>query len=289
MTFHKIIIYFILIFFISCQNQKEPQNCEQEIDREDSLRIDYYLNDSIRIDRHFFRSFPTSEKDSVYRFQGLSGWGTFDFLCSVYNSDNQYFLELTHNKLLNLKGDIIKTTTPISGELWSDFVHTIDTLGFWCEDFDMFKQFELTILDGDAFYAIAKEKEKMRVVKWQPPYKSLHEHPGYSEYKRIIEDYYMLITKGLSKGNYPLEQGIVNYFKKGDSLQIKAYNRYSHSFVVKNTEVFLQEKSITKNGEGNLIIHKSDSVLLKKIKFVETYHDGTVRVFYPDQIKEVRD
>jgi len=284
----KLITYSLLFTIIfSCKNEEERPFCPQNPNERGKKAISYCLNDSIAVDYHRqVKNFPTSEKDSVYRLHGMSGWATFDFLCSVYNSDDGYLLELTHEDLspFGKYKSVIKTTTPITRDLWNDFVYTIDTLGFWCEEYDMFKRFDITSVDNDVYFTIAKQKDSMRVVKWQPTPKHLYEHPAYWEYKRIVDGYIKLISKGLKVGNYPLGRGIVEYKKQGDSLKVHAYIWPHEYYLLDKVSTTFNGKSIS----GYMKIHKSDLDTLKQIQFIEKYHDGTIRTLYPHEIKETK-
>jgi len=107
----KLIIYSLLFTIIfSCKNIDERPNCEQHPDERGAKIINYCLNDSIEIGEKV-KSFPTIDMDSVYRFRGQGGWGEFDYLCSIYNSDDGYFLELVHDDFIDEKHkkNIIKT------------------------------------------------------------------------------------------------------------------------------------------------------------------------------------
>ncbi len=277
----------------SCENEEKRAYCPQSPDERGKKVINYYLNDSIRVDySRQVKNFPTIDMDSVYRFRGKGGWGTFDFLCSVYNSDDEYLLELTHEDLSPPGKDdksVIRTTTPITRDLWNDFVHTIDTLDFWCEEYDMFKRFNITTVDNDVFFTIAKEKDNMRVVKWQLAPRDQYKHPDYEKYKQTIDSYIKLISKGLRVGNYPLAKGIVEYKKEGDSLKIQAYNWRYEYYLLEDIDIIFNGKSIMDNkGFGIMKIHKSDLDTLKHIQFIEEYHDGTIRTFYPHEIKETK-
>jgi len=287
----KLITFFLLLTVIfSCKNEEERPYCKQNPDERGVKTINYYLNDSIRVDyNRQVKNFPTIDKDSVYRFHGMSGWATFDFLCSVYNSDDGYLLELAHEDLSSFGKDksVIKTTAPITRDLWNDFVHTIDTSGFWCQEYDMFKQrFGITSVDSDIFFTIAKQKDSMRVVKWQSPPRDMYKHPDYEGYKQAVDAYIMLISKGLRAGNYPLGKGTVMYKKYRDSIEVKADIWPFSYYLLKDVDIIFNGKSIEKGGAGAMKIHKSDIDTLKHIQFIEEYHDGTTRIFYPHEIKE---
>lgn len=70
-------------------------------------------------------------------------------------------------------------------------------------------------------------------------------------------------------------------------MKIQAYNWRYEYYLLEDIDIIFNGKSlIDNNGFGIMKIHKSDLDTLKSIQFVERYHDGTVRTFYPHEIKE---
>jgi len=149
----------------------------------------------------------------------------------------------------------------------------------------MHKVFGFTSVDANKYYTIAKQKDDTRVVKWSYVSPSAREHPEYSKQKSIVSGYHTLITKGLRIGNYPQSKGGVYYKKVNDSLDINSY--FIHAPFAGDFSIQYKGNDIMdRNGFGKIKIHKSDSSSLNDIKFIEKLYDGTIRTFYPHEIKE---
>lgn len=270
-----IVLLFTCLIFLACKEEKkfgESFHYKTELDSTyHAIHDSIVLNEDIKRDNYL--NLPATKNwQDIVRLRGRSSWGTFDYICSIYNDESKRIQLIRQNKFPKEDVNYIYKERILSNEEFDTIMSLIKDNGIYEMPFDLEPDFML--IDGGEYNMAIKKKDFTKVIFWQD------EHRGKSENKEKARKVFKEI---LYRADYPFPKG---YVTKKDIVK----DSISYQIGLDDYDLFMnfyaeyKGKEIPSDG-GNpiLILSKKDTSTIK----------GNVRIFVTlgngdkDEIKEI--
>ncbi|MEL7120440.1 MAG: hypothetical protein AAFO07_13400 [Bacteroidota bacterium] len=269
--------FFILVFcclFIlgSCSdsNQEDVQyriTYQKETDStsnayQDSLILneDIVMNDVL--------SLPAANNwDEMVRLRGRSSWGTFDYICSIYN-ERQKRIQLIRQNIDQLPVSYSYHESILSDQKYDSILTTIKEYGFYKMPFDFTPYFRNT--DGDEYSITVKSGNLSKTVYWQYP-----NHKGQNEEQFIKAE--RLFKYLILQANYPLPKALFRATDVEDSIYYELWLN-DYELIMDVQAIYMQKELSNKNLKYALKIPKSANTNIKdQVTIWIELGDGTMQ------------
>lgn len=198
----QITIVLLTMLNIACEhNSGSTDNQDHNINLDSTYNP---LRDSITlyvdVKREEYLNIPAMDNwNNIVRLRGESGWGTFDYICSIYNEENKRIQLIRQNRWYH-EGGVNYTYNEriLTDSEYQEIMAMLDSIGYYEMPFDL--EPDRLIIDGSEYTLAVKNGEYTKVVFWQDEIRID------SDNKRKIMGVFKDI---LRRANYPYPRGFI--------------------------------------------------------------------------------
>ncbi len=273
----NLILFFPFLIFVACRNvvENKEKTCPQY---EKGSRE--YLQDSMRqgLDGSYLergnlnKVVDMNAFDTIYRYRGHGGWGTFDYICSIYKQLDtpQYKVQLLRKRgSQDTMYDISEKNLDLIE--WQSIKKKFEESNFWCygigkENYDT---------DSNHYDVSAKEEDRKRHVFWE------EKQDSYDTLRGLGMDM-------LELADYPLPYALLYCKKVRDSIILDIVPIVIDYSLVKNYSIrTIFKGGIMNSGAYQLKIHKKDFDKIDNIEMEVEFYNGKIRRTNEKKIEKV--
>lgn len=263
----NLICFIPFLVFIACRNSVEnkEKTCPQY---EKGSRE--FLEDSMRqrLDGSYLergnlnKVVDMNAFDTIYRYRVHGGWGTFDYICSIYKQLDtpQYKIQLLRQrKSLDTMYDVSEKNLDLAE--WQYIKKKFEDSNFWCYGVSK----EDKSIDSNQYSTTAKEHDKRRNIIWQ-------------ESEHYYDTLRGLGMDMLELADYPLPYAMLYCKKVRDSIIVDIVPIVIDYSLVKNFSIrTIFKGGIMNSGAYQLKIHKRDFKKIDDIEMEIEFYNGKIR------------
>ncbi len=274
----KNLFWFIpFIVFVACRNLVENKEaaCPQY---EKGSRE--YVQDSMRqgLDGSYYergnlnKVVDMKDFDTIYRYRGHGGWGTFDYICSIYKQLDtpQYKVQLLRQRASHdTMYDISEKNLNLFE--WQYIKKKFEESNFWC--YGIGEEGHGT--DSNSYNLMAKEKDRKRHIFWE------EDQHSYDTLRGLGMDM-------LELADYPLPYAMIYCKEVRDSIILDIVPVIKDYSLVKNYNIkTIFKDGIINSGAYQLKIHKKDFDKIDDIEMEIEFYNGKIRRTNEKKIEKV--
>ncbi|MEO6038655.1 MAG: hypothetical protein ABIQ93_09600, partial [Saprospiraceae bacterium] len=254
----------LALLFHACSHltpQSEAADCNLPSPSSDTAQFADFKQHMLRMG--IAKSF-IPHSDTMYCFRGRSGWGEFDYLCTVYSDSTGYKAAFTRMTNPNRGHEITfeALVKPIGPLLWKQIQADFEAQNFWCNPYHPDK----SCIDANEYYFWSRKGKKFRLVNWNSCEPKL--------------DFLKILSKKLRElCGFPLPSGEVIYSIDGDSIHALYYVEGSEGdLFFKSSTLYCAGKQLPGKGGifDDLTVPKKDLKKLEEAEIILYGIDGSV-------------